>query len=89
MVARRGVNGANSSGMAVAPGPLPTTTSTRKSSIARYKYLLGRPRHPVDLVEEEHLARFQAGQNSCQVVAGMLDRGAAGDPDRRPQVPSR
>ena len=37
--ARRGtdqVNGAISSGIAVAPGPLPMTTSTRKSSIARY-----------------------------------------------------
>ena len=34
VVAPTSVNGARSSGMAVAPGPLPTTTSTRKSSIA-------------------------------------------------------
>src|SRR3712207_2655972 len=36
VVAPTSVNGAMSSGMAVAPGPLPTTTSTRKSSIAMY-----------------------------------------------------
>ena len=35
VVAPTSVNGAISSGIAVAPGPLPTTTSTRKSSIAR------------------------------------------------------
>ena len=36
MVAPTRVNGSISSGIAVAPGPLPTTTSTRKSSIAMY-----------------------------------------------------
>ncbi len=36
VVAPTSVNGSMSSGMAVAPGPLPTTTSTRKSSMARY-----------------------------------------------------
>ena len=36
MVAPTRVKRGISSGMAVAPGPLPTTTSTRKSSIARY-----------------------------------------------------
>ena len=35
VVAPTSVNGAMSSGIDVAPGPLPTTTSTRKSSIAR------------------------------------------------------
>lgn len=34
VVAPTSVNGGSSSGMAVAPGPLPTMTSTRKSSIA-------------------------------------------------------
>ncbi len=34
VVAPTRVNGGISSGIAVAPGPLPTTTSTRKSSIA-------------------------------------------------------
>ena len=34
VVAPTSVNGLISSGIAVAPGPLPTTTSTRKSSIA-------------------------------------------------------
>ena len=36
VVAPTRVNGGSSSGMAVAPGPLPTMTSTRKSSIAMY-----------------------------------------------------
>jgi hypothetical protein len=36
VVAPTNVNGATSSGIDVAPGPLPTMTSTRKSSIARY-----------------------------------------------------
>ena len=36
VVAPTRVNGAISSGIAVAPGPFPTTTSTRKSSMARY-----------------------------------------------------
>ena len=36
MVAPTSVNGSTSSGIAVAPGPLPTITSTRKSSIALY-----------------------------------------------------
>ena len=35
VVAPTTVNGGSSSGIAVAPGPLPTITSTRKSSIAR------------------------------------------------------
>src|ERR1022692_4614575 len=35
VVAPTSVNGAISRGMAVAPGPFPTTTSTRKSSMAR------------------------------------------------------
>jgi hypothetical protein len=34
----------------------------------------------VDLVEEEHLALGQRGQDRGQVT-GVLDRGAAGDPD--------
>ena len=36
VVAPTRVNGATSNGIDVAPGPLPTTTSTRKSSMARY-----------------------------------------------------
>ena len=36
VVAPTRVNGAMSSGTAVAPGPLPSITSTRKSSMARY-----------------------------------------------------
>ena len=45
------------------------------------EHLLGRAGHPVDLVEEEHLALGQRGQDRGE-VAGVLDRRAAGDPQR-------
>ena len=46
------------------------------------EHLLGGPRHPVDLVDEEHLALVEAGQDRGE-VAGVVDRRAAGDPQRR------
>ena len=45
------------------------------------EHLLGGPGHPVDLVEEEHLALDQTGQDGRQ-VAGVLDRRTARDPQR-------
>ena len=45
------------------------------------EHLLGRPGHPVDLVEEEDLALDQTGQDRGQ-IAGVLDGRAAGDPQR-------
>ena len=45
------------------------------------EHLFGRPGHPVDLVEEEHLALGERGEHRRE-VAGVLDRRAAGDPER-------
>ena len=45
------------------------------------EHLLGRAGHPVDLVEEQHLALGEAGQDGGQ-VSGVLDRGTAGDAHR-------
>jgi hypothetical protein len=44
------------------------------------EHLLGRAAHPVDLVEEEHLALGERGQHRGE-VAGMLDRRTRGHPD--------
>ena len=71
VVAPTRVNGATSSGIAVAPGPLPTITSTRKSSIAHVEHLLGRPGDPVDLVDEQHVALGEAGQHRGQVARAL------------------
>ena len=46
---------------------------------------LGRPGDPVDLVDEQHLALGEAGQQRGQ-VAGPLDRRAGGQPERRAQL---
>ena len=43
------------------------------------EHLLGRAGHPVDLVEEEHLALGERGQDGRE-VARVLDRGAGGQP---------
>ena len=70
MVAPTRVNGAMSSGIAVAPGPLPTTMSTRKSSIARYSISsAGRARR--------WISSMKTTSPSCRV-----DSTAARSPDR-------
>ena len=46
------------------------------------EHLLGRPRHPVDLVDEEHVALVEPGQDRGE-VAGVGDRRTAGDAQRR------
>jgi hypothetical protein len=45
------------------------------------EHLLGRPRHPVQLVDEQHVAVVQPGQDRGE-VAGVGDRGAAGQAHR-------
>ena len=45
------------------------------------EHLLGGPRHPVDLVDEEDVALVHPGQDRGQ-VAGVGERRAAGDPQR-------
>ena len=84
VVAPTRVNGAMSNGIEVAPGPLPTITSTRKSSIARYSISSAGPGDPVDLVDEQHVALDQIGQDRGQ-VAGPLQRRAGGQPQRGAQ----
>ena len=70
MVAPTRVNGAMSSGIAVAPGPLPTMMSTRKSSIARYSISsAGRARR--------WISSMKTTSPSCRV-----DSTAARSPDR-------
>ena len=45
------------------------------------EHFLGRPGHPVDLVEEEDFAFGKRGQDGCQVPC-VLDGGTAADPQR-------
>ncbi len=47
--------------------------------------LLGRAGDAVDLVDEQHLAIGEAGQQ-CGEIAGPLDGRTAGDPDRRAEL---
>ena len=46
------------------------------------EHLLGRPRHPVDLVDEEDVALVHPGEDRGE-VAGVGDGRAAGEPQRR------
>ena len=82
MVAPTRVNGGISSGMAVAPGPLADDDVDAEVLHRHVEHLLGGPGHPVDLVEEEHVALVHAREDRGE-VAGVLDRRAAGDPQRR------
>src|SRR3954447_14645992 len=49
------------------------------------EHLLRRSRHPVDLVEEEHLALTEGGEQGGE-VAGPFDRRPGGDPQRCPDL---
>src|SRR5690606_1372894 len=49
------------------------------------KQLLRRLGHAVNLVDEEHVSRGQAGEDRRE-VAGPLDRRSAGHPDARPEL---
>ena len=49
------------------------------------EHLLGRPRHPVDLVDEQHVAVVEAGQDRRE-VAGVGDRRAAGHAQRASDI---
>ena len=81
VVAPTRVNGATSSGIAVAPGPLPTIDVDPEVLHGDVEQLFGRAGHAVDLVEEEDLALVERGQQRGQ-VAGPLDGRAAGDAQR-------
>ena len=61
-----------------AAGPLPSTMSSWKSSIAGYSTSSTGARQAVDLVDEEHVALVELGEDGGQ-VAGPLERRARGD----------
>ncbi len=85
VVAPTRVNGAISSGIAVAPGPLPDHHVDPEVLHGQVEHLLGGPGQPVDLVDEHHVPLAQRGQDGGQVT-GALDGRPAGDPQRRAQL---
>ena len=72
VVAPTRVNGGRSSRIDRAAGPLPMTMSSWKSSMRRVEDLLDGPGQAVDLVDEEHVAVLELGEDGGQ-VAGALD----------------
>ena len=60
--------------MVCALGPSAIRTSTRKSSIAGIEELLELGPQPVDLVDEEDIARAEAGEQADQVAGLLQDR---------------
>ena len=88
VVAPTSVNGGISSGIAVAPGPLADDDVDPEVLHREVEHLLGRPRHPVDLVDEQHVALVQPGEDRGE-VAGVGDRRAAGEPQRRAHLGRR
>ena len=85
VVAPTTVNGGSVSGIALAPAPLPTIDVDPEVLHRHVQELLGGPREPVDLVEEEDLALLERGQDGRQ-VARVLDGRAARDAQRRAQL---
>ena len=69
----------------MAPGPLPTIDVDPEVLHRHVEQFLGRAGDAVDLVDEQHLALGEAGEQRGE-VAGPLDGRAAGDPDRRAQL---
>ncbi len=77
VVAPTRVNFGSSRGIAVAPGPLADDDVDAEVLHRDVEHLLGRPRHPVDLVEEEHLPLVE-GTEDGREVPRVLDRRTAG-----------
>ena len=63
-------------------GPLPITTSNRKSSIAGYRPSSTTRGKPVHLVDEQHVAVVEVGEDRRE-VAGPFERGSARRRDAR------
>ena len=78
MVAPTSVKRGSSSRIERADGPLPMTMSSWKSSIAGIEHLLDRARETMDLVDEEHVAVVEVGEDRRE-VAGAFERGTARD----------
>ena len=79
VVAPTRVNGATSSAIARRARALADDDVDPEVLHRHVEQLLGGPRHPVDLVEEQHLALAEVEQQRGE-VAGPLDRRPAGDP---------
>ena len=75
VVAPTRVNGAISSGIEVAPGTLADHHVDPEVLHRQVQHLLGGPGDPVDLVDEQHVALDQVGQDRGQ-VAGPFQRRA-------------
>ena len=81
VVAPTSVNGARSSGIDVRPGALADHDVDAEVLHREVEHLLGAAGHPVDLVDEEHLAGRQRGEHRGE-VARVLDRRPAGHAQR-------
>ncbi len=79
------VNGATSSGMDVAPGPLPDDDVDAEVLHREVEHLLGGPGDAVDLVDEQHVVLDEVRQHRRQVTCAF-QRGAGGDPQRGAQL---
>ena len=55
-----------------ADGPLPITMSSAKSSMAGYSTSSTRPAQAVDLVDEQHIAGAQVGQDGARSPARSM-----------------
>ena len=82
VVAPTRVNRGRSRRIERADGPLPITMSSWKSSIAGYSTSSTARGQPVDLVDEEHVAVVEVGEDRRE-VAGALERRTARDPQVR------
>ena len=85
VVAPTSVKGGRSIRIDRAAGPSPMIRSSWKSSIAGIEDFLHRRRQPVDLVDEQHVARLQVGQQ-CREVAGPLDHRPRGRAEADPEL---
>jgi hypothetical protein len=87
VVAPTRVNGGISSGIAVAPGTLADDDVDPEVLHRHVEHLLGRPGHPVDLVEEQHLALGQRGDSTaarspaCWIAGPLVIRSGAPSSD--------
>ena len=85
VVAPMSVNRGRSRRMLRAVGPLPSTTSSGEVLERGVQDLLDGARHPVDLVDEQHVAVAEVREDRRE-VGGALERGAARGLEARPHL---
>ena len=74
VVAPTSVNGAMSSGIDVAPGPLADDDVDAEVLHREVEHLLGGPGDAVDLVDEQHVAGHEVGQHRGEVARALQGR---------------